>query len=149
MIPPILLLIGIWLAQRAAAGPGSRAYVGAVPGLAAAAHVARGAASSPATRSTVMTAALGPAALLTTPQGKAAVARGLVLAQSARRGNPKAQAKVKTIQSAARRGDPEARRQYAALQTGEALRQSARADRDDGGGDDGDQELDELEDGEA
>lgn len=116
MIGPILLLMGLWLAQRAATGHGSRAIVGAVP---------KGAGSM------AMTAALGPAALLTTPQGKAAVAKGLVLAQSARKGNPRSKAKVAKIKRDARRGDPKAKQAATVLATAEAVRSQAEDELED------------------
>lgn len=85
-------------------------------------------------------AALGPAAILTTPQGKSAVAKGLKLAQSARRGNPKSRAKVARIKSRAKSGDPEARHAYAALRTGQMLRERAQELDDDDFDDEADDE---------
>ena len=126
MIAPLLLLVGLWLAERGRYGYRS-AILGAVP------RVPKGAGS------VAMTAALGPAAMLTTPQGKAAVAKGLVLAQSARNGNPKSRAKVKKIHDAAKRGDPKARQAVAALRAGELVRAQAEEDLED-------EESDELDD---
>ncbi len=91
-----------------------------------------------------MTAALGPAALLMTPQGKAAVAKGIVLAKNARSGDPKAKTKVKQVQVKAKQGDPKAKKELAALQAAEAVRQAALADELD----EDDDFLDEDEDDE-
>lgn len=93
-------------------------------------------------------AALGPAALLTTPQGKAAVARGIVLAKSAASGNKKSKQRVATTKQKAARGDPKAKRELQALQAAEMVRaKAAEEDEDfDNEYEDGDEDEDESAD---
>lgn len=80
-----------------------------------------------------MTAALGPAALLTTPQGKAALSKGLSLATKARNGDPAARKRVAKIKAQAAAGDPVAKRSYDVMKSAQELREASQ----DEGGDDG------------
>ena len=80
-------------------------------------------------------AALGPAAMLTTPQGKALVAKGIKTAAKARKGDPKARKKIAQTRARAKAGDPKAKREMAALEAGEMLREEM----------DEDSEMDEEE----
>lgn len=112
-------------------------------GFASSAMAARGAGGASAGPSPVAMAALGPAALLTTPQGKAAVAKGLTTIQAARKGDPKAKRKVRATKAKARMGDKKAKRELAALQAAEMVRrdvQEADADFDEDDDFDGDEE---------
>lgn len=70
-------------------------------------------------------AALGPAALLTTPQGKAGVAKGITLLKSAAKGNPKSKARVKQIKRDAARGNPKAQQEMAALEAAQMVQDEA------------------------
>lgn len=78
-----------------------------------------------------MTAALGPAALLTTPQGKAVLTKGLVLARGAKKGDPKAKRRVAATKAKARAGDPKAKKELAVIKAAEKYDDENPAEGDD------------------
>lgn len=90
--------------------------------------------------SPVAMAALGPAALLTTPQGKAAVAKGLVMAKKAAAGDRKSQKQIKDTQRRAAQGDPQAKKDLAALRAAQMVQDHVDEEDDDDSDDYGDEE---------
>lgn len=130
-LPPANYLVGFLPPGLAAKGAG----------LAKSQMAARSGGGSPAPAagpSPMAMAALGPAALLTTPQGKAGVAKGLTLLKSAAKGNPKAKAKVARTKRRAAAGDPQAKRDLAALKAAQMVQEEV-DDMDE------DEDQDELE----
>lgn len=125
MLLAIALLTLPFIARRALGVPRTSYLVGfAIPkgaaGMARGAAASRGGAAGP---SPLAMAAMGPAALLMTPQGQGMAKKGLALAMNARKGDPKAKARVQSIKQKAARGDPKAKAELNALKAGELARQ--------------------------